>query len=145
LDAYDQATGSIGAEMRGRGVRSTVASPVFVSGRLWGVVRVASKTDPMPADAELRIVEFTELVATAISNLQARSEVKRLAEEQAALRRVATLVAEGAAVIRLRCGSGRDRNAPGCRRRGSHKGTQTAMGRYDLASSLGSDLGAARR
>jgi signal transduction histidine kinase len=93
IDAYAQATGSIGTELRKREVRSTVGSPIFVSGRLWGMVGAASKTDPMPADAELRIVEFTELVATAIANLQARGEVERLANEQAALRRVATLVA----------------------------------------------------
>jgi len=35
-------------------------------------------------------------VATAIANAQARAEVQRLADEQAALRRVATLVAQGA-------------------------------------------------
>jgi signal transduction histidine kinase len=35
-------------------------------------------------------------VATAIANAQARAELERLAEEQAALRRVATLVARGA-------------------------------------------------
>ena len=39
--------------------------------------------------------QFTELVATAIANAEARAEVARLADEQAALRRVATLVAEG--------------------------------------------------
>jgi signal transduction histidine kinase len=50
----------------------------------------------MPDDAESRIAQFTELVATAISNLEARAEVRRLAEEQAALRRVATLVAREA-------------------------------------------------
>jgi hypothetical protein len=43
-----------------------------------------------------RLADFTELVATAISNLQARAEGERLATEQAGLRRVATLVAEGA-------------------------------------------------
>jgi signal transduction histidine kinase len=49
----------------------------------------------LPPDAETRIAQFTELVATAIGNVQARGEVERLAEEQAALRRVATLVARG--------------------------------------------------
>jgi len=39
---------------------------------------------------------FTQLVAMAISNTETHVEVARLAEEQAALRRVATLVAEGA-------------------------------------------------
>ena len=36
-------------------------------------------------------------MATAIANAEARAEVARLADEQAALRRVATLVAQGAA------------------------------------------------
>ena len=43
------------------------------------------------------MAKFAELVDTAIANTEARAEVERLAEEQAALRRVATLVAEGAA------------------------------------------------
>ena len=42
------------------------------------------------------MAQFAELVATAIANAEARTEVERLADEQAALRRVATLVAEGA-------------------------------------------------
>src|SRR5262249_54352404 len=50
-----------------------------------------------PADTELRVAQFTELVATAIANAEARADVERLAEEQAGLRRVATLVAEGGA------------------------------------------------
>ena len=50
----------------------------------------------MPAVTESRLADFTELVATAIANADAREQVTRLAEEQAALRRVATLVAEGA-------------------------------------------------
>jgi signal transduction histidine kinase len=45
---------------------------------------------------ELRLAEFTELVATAIANAESRAGLARLAEEQAALRRVATLVARGA-------------------------------------------------
>ena len=39
---------------------------------------------------------FTELVATAIANAHAREERRAVAAEQAALRRVATLVARGA-------------------------------------------------
>jgi len=40
---------------------------------------------------------LTTLVATAIANTQARTDLRGVAEEQAALRRVATLVAQGAA------------------------------------------------
>ena len=42
------------------------------------------------------MVKFACLLDTAIANSDARTEVERLAGEQAALRRVATLVAEGA-------------------------------------------------
>jgi hypothetical protein len=52
-----------------------------------------SKATPFAAETESRLQDFTELAATAIAN----AEVARLADEQAALRRVATLVAEGAA------------------------------------------------
>ena len=75
-------------------LRSAVATPIVVGGRLWGSIGVGSRgADPIPTDAESRMAEFTELLAAAISNLQAHAEVERLAAEQAALRRVATMVA----------------------------------------------------
>src|SRR6185437_5449728 len=77
--------------------RSSVGVPISVEGRLWGVIGVASTRDePLPADIEARMAGFTELVATAVGNAQARVELRGFAEEQAALRRVATLVAGGA-------------------------------------------------
>jgi GAF domain-containing protein len=70
---------------------------VSVEGRLWGMIFVASTGDDrLPTDTEARLAEFTELTATAIANAQARMEVRRFAEEQAGLRRVATLVARAA-------------------------------------------------
>ena len=42
---------------------------------------------------EHRLAQFTELVATAIANTEAREDLRHVADEQAALRRVATLVA----------------------------------------------------
>jgi PAS domain S-box-containing protein len=76
------------------GVKSTVGSPVVVEGRVWGALVVHStQAEPLAAGTEERLVDFTRLVATAISNSEARAEVERLAEEQAGLRRVATLVA----------------------------------------------------
>ena len=74
-----------------------VASPIKVHGRLWGALAAIShKPGPLPPDTESRVAQFGELVATAIANAEARSEAARLADEQAALWRVATLVAEGA-------------------------------------------------
>ena len=75
------------------------ASPlqIVVDGRLWGtMIAATSQSTPLPADTESRIGGFTELVAIAISNAQSRDTLTRLADEQAALRRVATLVAQGA-------------------------------------------------
>ncbi len=54
------------------------------------------EAEALPPETETRIAQFADLVATAIANAEARTEVERLVEEQAALRRVATLVAEGA-------------------------------------------------
>jgi signal transduction histidine kinase len=97
LDNYGPAEGSIAASARQLRVRSSVGSPIVAPGRLWGVIVAAtSQPEPLPDDAESRIAEFTELLATAISNLYTRAHVQRLVQEQAALRRVATFVAQGA-------------------------------------------------
>jgi signal transduction histidine kinase len=97
IDDYAQASGGIGQRARTIGIRASVGCPILVDGRLWGVVVVASRTaEGLAAGTEVRLGEFAELIATAISNVEARSEVRRLADEQAALRRVATLAALGA-------------------------------------------------
>jgi signal transduction histidine kinase len=89
---------SIGAVTVRAGVRSAVGTPITVEGRLWGVISVGSSlVQPLPPDAEERLASFTELVATAIANAESRASLARVADEQAALRRVATLVAQGAA------------------------------------------------
>jgi signal transduction histidine kinase len=95
---YHGVTGSIAAFVRDElGVTSSVASPIVVEGRLWGLLFVHSKRahQALPADIESRLTGFTELVATAIANAESRAGLARLAAEQAALRRVATLVAGG--------------------------------------------------
>jgi signal transduction histidine kinase len=81
--------------LHGSGIRALVATPVIVEGRLWGVLGAGSRSGPLPADAEQRLVHFTELVGTAIANTESRSEILRLLAEQSALERVATLVATG--------------------------------------------------
>jgi signal transduction histidine kinase len=99
LDAYVDVTGSIGnAGAHDWGLRSSVGVPISVEGRPWGLILVAyTRDEQLPADTEARLASFTELVATAIANAESRAALARLAEEQAALRRVATLVARGAA------------------------------------------------
>jgi signal transduction histidine kinase len=96
LDDFADASGPIGVASRETGVRSAVATPILVEGRLWGVMTADSTLEqPLPADSETRLASFTELVATAIANAESRARLARLAEQQAALRRVATLVARG--------------------------------------------------
>jgi PAS domain S-box-containing protein len=96
-DHYESASGPIAERLKAGGVRAAVATPIVVEGRLWGAMLAASAHDPsLPSDTEGRAGQFTELMATAIANAEARAEVARLAAEQAALRRVATLVAHGA-------------------------------------------------
>src|SRR6185437_13882790 len=89
--------GPVAAAARAAGAGSAVGVPVVVDGTLWGVMAVGSReTEPLPADFEGRLAKFTELLATAIANSEAHEQLAQLADEQAALRRVATLVAEGA-------------------------------------------------
>jgi signal transduction histidine kinase len=97
FDTNDPGAPDMPSLVQALGIRSAVASPIVVQGELWGAITTASLDGPLPLGAERRLTEFTELVATAVANTQAREEVTTLAEEQAALRRVATLVARGAA------------------------------------------------
>jgi signal transduction histidine kinase len=96
IESYADASGPIDVAVREGGIRSAVGTPIIVEGRLWGVMAAGSKREePMAADTEARLTQFTELLATAVSNAESRAGLARLAEEQAALRRVATLVARG--------------------------------------------------
>jgi signal transduction histidine kinase len=96
IDSYADASGPVGADARDRGVRSGLGTPIMVDGRLWGALGVGTRTEqPLPPDAEARLASFAELVATAIANAESRAALMLLLEEQAALRRVATLVAQG--------------------------------------------------
>jgi GAF domain-containing protein len=97
LDDYTGVSGAAARFTGEMGLRGAVGAPVSVDGRLWGVIVVASTHEwPLPADTEAQLAEFTELAATAIANARARVALRSFAEEQAALRRVATLVARGA-------------------------------------------------
>jgi signal transduction histidine kinase/ketosteroid isomerase-like protein len=101
IDDYGDASGAGAVVEREWGFRSAVGVPISVEGRLWGFMLAAyTHEEPLPADTEARLARFTELVATAIANAEGRAqleeshdELRRLADEQAALRRVATLVA----------------------------------------------------
>jgi len=96
IDDYGAASGPPAEDAWAVGIRASVAVPISIQGQLWGAMGVASTEGPLPPDTEERLAGFTELAATAIANAEARTELREFADEQAALRRVATLVTRGA-------------------------------------------------
>jgi signal transduction histidine kinase len=97
IEDFDEVGETVAAQMRQIGVRAGVAGPVALGGRIWGALSAAwPEGAPIPASAEERVAAFAELVSYAIDNAETREDLRRLADEQAALRRIATLVAQGA-------------------------------------------------
>jgi signal transduction histidine kinase len=95
--SYGEAEGEAADLARSLRLRSSVGAPILVEGKHWGALMAATRgVEPWAENAETRIAAFTELVAIAIANAESREALAELAEEQAALRRVATLVAQGA-------------------------------------------------
>jgi signal transduction histidine kinase len=75
-DDFGNTAGPLAAYAGLRSVRSAVGSPIIVDGELWGSMACDTlNPEPIPAGAESRIAEFTELVATSISNIQARADL----------------------------------------------------------------------
>src|SRR5262245_33276051 len=97
IDDYSTASGPIAEEVRPTGLRSIVATPIVLEARTWGAMIVGTFGEhPVPAGTEGRLGKFAELMATGIANSESRAEIKRLAGQDAALRRIATLIAQGA-------------------------------------------------
>ena len=97
-DFAHAASGPIAERANELQTNTSIGGPVVVAGRLWGAMIAATiGGEALPPETEPRLEQFTELVGTAIANAEARAELQRLADEQAARRRVATLVAEAAA------------------------------------------------
>jgi len=87
-------TGAISQRLNEVGATASIAVPIFVDNQLWGSVTVVSdRPERLPDTTEQRLAEFAALASTAISSAQRREALQRLAEEHAALRRVATIVA----------------------------------------------------
>jgi signal transduction histidine kinase len=89
------ADGPYGELTRKLGLRAAVATPIVVHARYWGVALVATVRADFPPGTESRMADFTALAATAIANAQAEEQLRKLADTQAALRRLAMLVARG--------------------------------------------------
>jgi hypothetical protein len=67
IDSYDNVAGPIAARARAVGVSAAVGVRIIVDSRVWGLAAVGSlQPGPMPADTEVRIGRFAELIATAV-------------------------------------------------------------------------------
>jgi sugar diacid utilization regulator len=67
MDSYENVTGPTAARVRAVGVSAAVGVPIIVDGRVWGLAAVGSlQHGPMPADTEVHIVRFAELIAVAV-------------------------------------------------------------------------------
>jgi signal transduction histidine kinase len=72
----DEATSTIGVWSRVHGIRYVLGCPITVGGHLWGMIAVFSVGDhPPPEDTEAHLMEFVELLATAIANAENRNEL----------------------------------------------------------------------
>ena len=76
IENLAEATGRHVGPVREVGIRSAVGTPIIVEDRLWGVMAVGTgRVEPLPSDTEARLASFTELIAMAIANTQARTEL----------------------------------------------------------------------
>jgi signal transduction histidine kinase len=79
-----------------------VGAPIGVEGRLWGVMSVLSThEEPLPADTEVRLAGFTELVAAAVADAEAQamlnaSRARIVAAADATRRRIERDLHDGA-------------------------------------------------
>jgi len=76
IDGFADAFGPIATASRQMLVRSAAGAPIIVDGRIWGMMVTGSRLKrPLPPDTEARLASFTDLVATAISNAESRSDL----------------------------------------------------------------------
>jgi GAF domain-containing protein len=72
MDDDGHYSGPIAERVTAGGVRSAVATPILLAGRLWGTMIAATTDDAvLPPETESRIGQFTGLMATAIANAEA--------------------------------------------------------------------------
>jgi signal transduction histidine kinase len=98
MDDLRRATGRWPETALASGFSASAAVPIKIRARLWGTILVVARDRPLPAGTEEHLLNFAELAGIAISGAEDRRELRTLAHEQGSLRRVAELVARGAAL-----------------------------------------------
>jgi len=93
IDDYDLAMISIAPELQRLGARSSVGAPIMVDGQVWGMIAACTCAGSLPPSTEPRLTDFAELVGSAVASAESHLALSQLADAQAALRRVATLIA----------------------------------------------------
>ena len=86
------------ASRRRRGSAAAPRRQSTSTALLPGVLVAVGRDQRLPTGTEAHLAKFTELAGTVVAAAQARRELRTMADEQAALRRVAELVAHGAAL-----------------------------------------------
>jgi signal transduction histidine kinase len=76
IENHDGATGAVAELLSRSGVRASVAAPIVVDGRLWGVAVANWGGEEAPsADSEERMAQFAGLLDTAIANADSRDQL----------------------------------------------------------------------
>lgn len=75
VDSYSPIGSALDAIIEAERAVAWIGSPIQIMGRTWGTLSVLSRGGPLPAGAERRLVDFTELVATAIANAESREQL----------------------------------------------------------------------
>jgi len=76
VEGYEAVHGSAADAVRETGLRSTVAAPLLVDGRVWGSLVVGTfEPEPFPDDTEERLLAFAELASVAIAGAHAREQL----------------------------------------------------------------------
>lgn len=134
IDDYAATPGKHAKRLHDAGFASGVGAPIIVDGRPWGAMIAFSATRLVSDDAEDRLVRFTELIGTAVSNatahsalVESRSRIVATADE--ARRRVQRDIHDGAqqrlvaALLNLQVTSERIESDPG----GAHVTLRAAL------------------
>ncbi|WP_432278568.1 histidine kinase [Nocardia carnea] len=74
---YATASGPIADRLHERKIRCGIGAPIIVEGRTWGAIIVGSTQRPTASGLRLRLVDFADLVATAIYNSESRTALTR--------------------------------------------------------------------
>jgi signal transduction histidine kinase len=75
-ERLEPGSGDVAKTLLTVGITAAVAVPIVVSGRPWGaIVAVWRHPDMAGTDTEIRLAQFTELVATAVANAESGAEL----------------------------------------------------------------------